>query len=71
MTNRHTTTTPGGEATENQPDTTAQENSPDTASQVVYAYNDPATLAKAGRIIRAAMARQRARQNIPAPRNGD
>lgn len=73
MADKETAIMPGGEETKGQPKEAMQADRPETARSVVYAYNDPATLAKAGRIIRAAMARRRERErnNIPAPREGD
>jgi hypothetical protein len=64
----HDTTTPGGEATERQTLITAKE--PEPESDRVYAYDDPATLAKAGRIVRAALARRRARMHVQPSDNG-
>lgn len=67
----HDTTTPGGDATGSQPLSATQERESQSATGRVYAYSDPATLAKAGRIIRAALARRQERNSIPLPRKGD
>jgi hypothetical protein len=67
----HDTTNIGGEATERQTLIATEEREPEPEAGRVYAYDDPATLAKAGRIVRAALARRRARMHVQPSGNGE